>query len=304
MNNNMVRVVVLVIGLAVLVFGALGLAGSTVPGSMLSEQFVESYHLESGEFLRITSSNGRITYEPWDGDEVVIEATRLRSRFMSSWVESIWGETTVAFNRMDGGVEAAVERPRRGWFSDGVRVQFHVKVPRGWHGSINLTSSNGPITASEIHGDVFVRTSNGGIVINGGTGVLTARTSNGAIRLSDVHGTVEARTSNGPVTFVDGTLTDIGLLRTSNGAVQMRARLEQGASYDVTTSNGAVTLTLIEPDTALELRTSNGGIHLETEIKASSLERNRVVGTIGDGASRLNVRTSNGSITLSAIPGN
>src|SRR5690606_9764462 len=120
----------------------------------------------------------------------------------------------------------------------------------------------------------------------------------------DVHGTVEARTSNGPVTFVDGTLTDIGLLRTSNGAVQMRARLEQGASYDVTTSNGAGPLTLNEPDSEQEQRTSNGGSRSETEIDVSSLERTRVVGTIGDGASRLNVRTSNGSITLAAIPGN
>lgn len=301
MNNNAGRIIVLVVGLIVLVFGVLTVLGSGLPGARVSDQFVESFAMEPGEMLRVTSSNGAISYEPWDGEEVVIEATRTKSRFMADLMERIWGETTVVFNRTAGMVEAVVERPSRGWLSDGTSVRFHVKVPVDWHGMIELRTSNGRITADEIHGDVTVRTSNGAITINGHTGTLQARTSNGSIRLTDVHGEVAARTSNGPVTLMNGTLTDSGYIRTSNGAVQLQARLESGASYDVDTSNGAVTVTLIEPDARLDLRTSNGGINLHTEIRTSTLERNRVVGTIGDGAARLNVRTSNGAVTLSAI---
>src|SRR5690606_30090574 len=102
--------------------------------------------------------------------------------------------------------------------------------------------------------------------------------------------------------FLNGTLTESGLLRTSNGAVEMLARLEPGAVYDVQTSNGAVTLTLIDADAALDLSTSNGSINLQTPLTASSIDRRRVVGTVGDGSATPNVRTSNGSITLATVP--
>lgn len=301
----MTRIVVLVIGLAVLVVGAVSLTGSVVPGAAVSEQITESFLMTPGESLRVQTANGRLTYEAWDGDEVVIEATRIRSRFMSDLIRRFWGEATVTIERTDGGVEATAEWPRRlfgGNWHD--RVQFHVKVPRGWHGVVDLRTSNGAIVASDIHGDVSVRTSNGAITLTGHEGTLVARTSNGPIRLSDVHGKVEARTTNGPVRLLGGTLTETGLLRTSNGAVELRARLEPSADYEVTTSNGAVTVTLIDPNASVELRTSNGNINLQTEVKASAIERNRVVGTVGDGDARLNVRTSNGSVTLSALQSN
>src|SRR5690606_41602750 len=98
--------------------------------------------------------------------------------------------------------------------------------------------------------------------------------------------------------------TGRGRLRASDGSVERRARLEEGAGYDVHTSNGAVTVTLVDPDAAVELRTSNGNITLRAEVKTSVIERGRIVGTIGEGAARLSVRTSNGSVTLAAVGSN
>ena len=296
------RVFVLFVGLSVLVAGTLALVGLAIPGVTVSDTFVESFVMEPGQSLRVSGVNGRVTYETWDGEEVVIQATRLTPRFASSLADRIWGKAVVNFTRTDAGVAAVVEAPGRSSIGGNVRFRFDVKAPRGWHGDIELTTSNGPIVASDIHGHVSLRTSNGSITVSGHTGTLQARTSNGPLRLTDVHGTVEARTSNGPLSFLNGTLTESGLLRTSNGAVEMLARLEPGAVYDVQTSNGAVTLTLIDADAALDLSTSNGSINLQTPLTASSIDRRRVVGTVGDGSATLNVRTSNGSITLATVP--
>lgn len=300
----MARVGVLILGIVVLLFGTLALAGSAVPGVGRPEHLVESFVVEPGGLLRVVSVNGRITYETWEGDEVVIEALQYKPRFFSGLARRLWGETRVAFSQTERGVQAVVEPPVRHGFFSAVRVEFFVKVPRGWHGDVTLTTSNGAIVASDIHGRVALNTSNGAVTVNGHTGTLEVRTSNGALRLSDVHGAVDGRTSNGPITLAGGTLTGSGQLRTSNGAVELRARLEEGAGYDVHTSNGAVTVTLVDPDAAVELRTSNGNINLQAEVKTSVIERGRIVGTIGEGAARLSVRTSNGSVTLAAVGSN
>lgn len=294
------RITVLIIGMLVLALGTTALVITGVAGSQLSEEFVQSFAVAPGQEILVQGVNGRIVYEPWDGDEVRIEATRRRTSPFSDWADRFWGEVTVEFSQDDRGVRAVAHHPGNRLFLNRVAVRFHVRVPRDWRGDVTLTTSNGPITATGIHGDATLRTSNGTITVDDLTGALTARTSNGTIRLSNVNGTVEARTSNGVIRFLGGTLSGTGLLRTSNGAVELRAQLTPDASYDVTTSNGAVTLVLTDPDVAIDLSTSNGNIDLRTDVTVSSLERRRVVGRIGDGAAELHVKTSNGSITLSA----
>lgn len=300
----MARVLVLIFGLLVLVVGSVGMVGYSLPGATEAETITRSFPLEPGRTLRVAGVNGRITYERWDGDELVIEAVVCKPRFWSDWFEQLWGEPTVTFTHDEQGVEASALPSGRTWFRPAWRVDFAVKAPIGWHGHIWLTTSNGAITANDIDGDVELHTSNGSVEVLGHKGTLTVRTSNGRLRLADVQGIVNARTSNASVTLIDGTLSGVGQLRTSNGSVELRARLEEGASYEVTTSNGSVALVLIDPDVKVNLRTSNGRINLQTPVTASSMDRNRVVGTIGAGAASLNVGTSNGSITLSAAASN
>jgi len=299
----MARVLVLILGLIVLVVGAVNLVAFSVPSPMARATVSRSFAVEPGESLRVESLNGRITYETWGGDELFIEATHNKPRFLVGWFERLWGEPTVTFTRDEQGVRAGVSVPKIWWFGPWWGVHFTVRVPAGWHGNIVLSTSNGAIAARGIDGDVLLSTSNGSVEVAGHRGTLEVRTSNGRVRLADVHGVVSVRTSNGPITVAGATLSGIGQLRTSNGSVELRAHLAAGASYDVTTSNGTVTLTLIDPDAALDLRTSNGSINLQTEIVASSVGRNSVVGTIGSGAARLNVRTSNGAVTLAAVKG-
>lgn len=296
------RLLVLFIGLAVLVSGVGSIVTVGVGGSHVTDQLERTFTAASTQQITVRSSNGRITYEPWDGDDIRIEATTRVSALTSGWAERLGSGVNVEFAHNGGQVRAEVQR-RGGWFLFGnVGVHFLVRVPHDWSGEVALTSSNGAITARDLVGDATLRTSNGAIVVEGHTGALEVRTSNGRIDMTGSDGTVQVQTSNGAIRITDATLSGTGRVRTSNGSVTFEARLVEGAAYDVTTSNGPVTIVLTEPDVALDMKTSNGGIHLQTEVSVSRVDRKHVSGRIGTGASALNVRTSNGSISLGAKP--
>lgn len=280
----------------VLTVAAMVMGGAV--GAPASEEIQRSFRLASGQEIAVQSRNGSITYEAWDGDEVSIRAVkRVRGLvpFMADWIEE---RSKVEITETAGGVRASFGAGW-GWFH--VVVNFYVLVPRGWEGDISLHTSNGPITARDLVGDAELRTSNGPIVVERQSGSLRARTSNGRIEMRELHGNVDAETSNGSIVVNGATLTSNGRLRTSNGTVDVRAKLEAGASYELRTSNGAVRIGLVDPDVQVDLTTSNGDIELDTEVAVSEVGRSRLAGRIGAGSARLVARTSNGDITLASL---
>lgn len=299
-----VRVLVLILGLVVLALGTVALIAGGLSGERVLEEIERSFVLEPGQQISVLSRNGRLTYEAWDGNEVVVRARKetLLSLF-PSLAQWIGRRVEVVIEQDQRGVRAA-QGPYMGWlFMGNTAVHFHVQVPRGWEGDIVLRTSNGRIQASDLHGRAELRTSNGPIIAANATGRLIAKTSNGRIELKDVHGVVEAETSNGAIEVEGGTLAQSGRLSTSNGPVLLSARLERGSSYQVRTSNGRVTLALIEPDVEVDLRTSNGRIELATEILTQEVGQNYLSGRVGEGSARLSVRTSNGDISLASVGG-
>lgn len=129
--------------------------------------------------------------------------------------------------------------------------------------------------------DVRGTTSNGAIELTA-VGEVDVRTSNGRIELEDVSDRISAETSNGRI--IGSELNGDGIrVGTSNGAIE----LELGEAQDVEarTSNGAIELTVPEATYRVTAETSNGS----TEIG---------VADDPDGEFSLELRTSNGSITV------
>ncbi len=142
-----------------------------------------------------------------------------------------------------------------------------------------LRTSNGAIEVRGIETGGTLRTSNGRVTVVGGNGNLRADTSNGTIDVSDFTGSVE--------------------LETSNGAVRFAGELVAGSENEMTSSNGSVNVNLDDdPSVKLDASTSNGSVSSDFPIVVTSSGRNHLEGTIGDGDADLNVRTSNGSITV------
>ncbi|WP_056728003.1 DUF4097 family beta strand repeat-containing protein [Agromyces sp. Soil535] len=129
--------------------------------------------------------------------------------------------------------------------------------------------------------DVSGSTSNGAIKLRA-VGEVDVETNNGRIELEDVAGGVQAETSNGRIDGRD--LSGDGVrVSTSNGAIELS--LGEPQDVEASTSNGAIEVT-VPPDSYRVLTdTSNGS----TEIG---------VPNDPDGAFTLDLRTSNGSITV------
>jgi len=295
-----IQAVVLIAGLVVLVLGIVAMVSATLSGPYVAEEFERSFSLPPGTRIEIEGRHGPIDYAAWDRPEVLIRATKEAS-WALPWISKWFADAVVVSISEDGRGVRAFERFPLVMIFGNMKVRYEVRVPRSWSGEVVLTTSNGSITAQELGGDAEIRTSNGPITVTGQSGTLRARTSNGPIELANIGGAVDVESNNGPVRVDGGVLRGTGSLRTSNGEIHVRAKLDPGANYDAQTSNGRVSVVLVEPDVVLSLRTSNGTIDLETDVNVSQVGRNSLDGRIGNGASRLSVRTSNGDIVLSQV---
>ena len=293
-------------GIVLVVLAAVALLGGAGAEGQVVEQATRSFVLAPGQTLSVVGRNGPITYEVWNGEAVRIEATAEAPGLARALWRLMGGGDVVRFSQDATGVEARADARTSllGWAN--FKVRFHVRVPREWAGEVRLTNANAHITASGLAGDSVLRTSNGPIAVQGMVGTLQARTSNGDISLADVHGSVTAVTSNGAVTIAGGNLAGSGRVQTSNAPIELRAGLAPDASYDVTTTNGAVWARLPDPDVAVELTAMNGHISSAADMvvaargreRVAGRERERLAGRIGAGTAQLRIRTSNGQIAL------
>jgi hypothetical protein len=142
-----------------------------------------------------------------------------------------------------------------------------------------LVTSNGKVEVTRSGGDLSVKTTNGKVTVERFSGKAHLKTSNRQIVLDDVMGTFDAQTTNGRVTF--------------------GGELEAGGENWIKSTNGGVAVVLGgKPSVRLDASTSNGRVKSSLPIAATTTKRSHLVGTIGDGEANLEVRTSNGSVTI------
>lgn len=98
---------------------------------------------------------------------------------------------------------------------------FLVSAPRG--ASLDLRSTNGPISVRDFNGSLEAQAVNGPVSVKESSGTITARTTNGPISMKGGSGEVKLQATNGPVTVkLDGTRWDGTLdASTRNGPVTL-----------------------------------------------------------------------------------
>lgn len=231
-----------------------------------------------GSALSVEAHNGAIAVHRAAGSDVSITAT-LRMR-----TEERLGQATLVANRNAEGVLEISARPPEGGWKGGEGCAFEIVVPDAE--GIRARSSNGRIEIGGLSGLADLSTSNGRIIVNGHEGELRARTSNGRIVAEGVSGPVDADTSNGAVT-VRLTHDAAGPVKihTSNGAVVLALGRGFAGDLDIQTSNGSISV----PD-------SDGAVR----VSARKLSRGSASLRVGDGGGESSIRTSNGSVTVTA----
>lgn len=162
-------------------------------------------------------------------------------------------------------------------------------------GHVKVRSSSGDIEASDLRGSVAVTATSGTVRVDKVAGDVRAYTSSGSIILDKVEGAVWANAASGDITIEDAS----GMIeaQTSSGDVKIESKTV-GGDYDVLTTSGNVTLSM--PRSAgvnLSARATSGTVSGPGWLSLGK-DRHSATGTRGDGARKVSVRTSSGSVSI------
>ncbi|UCF10663.1 MAG: DUF4097 family beta strand repeat protein [Candidatus Bipolaricaulota bacterium] len=282
---------------------ALGVAlasAGCIPGEIATRVEQATFAVSGRVDLDVLTSNGQVTVHGVPGATSVDVTATLTSRgnteaAASSRVRQIEIHMTQTGDRV-ALVYRAQEQPSAVRSNSG--VSFVVTVPvladvelttsngaievTGIEGTVGASTSNGRITASSIAGALAADTSNGRIDIDAVHGTITLETSNGAIAMDDVQGAVQAETSNGAIHFAGTFAGDAHRLETSSGLIEVLVHPTASLHFDARTSNGSITATL-------PLAGDISGDEWSAELNPPA-------------TTRVTLRTSNGAITIGALP--
>lgn len=164
-------------------------------------------------------------------------------------------------------------------------------------GSVQTEAAGEEIQAKTISGDVRITSTN-----DAKPAIHTVTTVSGDIRLVNIAGEIEVETVSGDMKIDAGELARTRL-RTTNGDIDIAARLPQNARVDAETINGDVTLQVIgKVDAEFNIHTFNGDIESCYEGEAV---RRREHGpgrdlnfSRGSGSARVTIRTLNGGVEV------
>ena len=243
----------------------------------------DSFTVGDSARVVVRTANGGIEVTAGPGNEVRVEAT-------------LTVPDNLAYSVTQDGNTITVEaKPKTGTWRGCMGASFVVTVPTMT--DVELHTSNGAITLEGINGSGILETSNGAIELLNVKGDFKGGTSNGGLEIDGMDGSAELGTSNGAI-GVSNAVGEVNL-QTSNGRVSFDGELTAGGENRLVTSNGRVDVELAgEPSIGFDASTSNGEIDITLPVSTSLVEKNHVVGTIGDGEASLYIHTSNGDVTI------
>ena len=240
---------------------------SALSAYKLNREWSKSFAVDEPVEFELRNVNGAIEVTVWDRSEISVTAEIQIKAPSKSKANELYEK--LKFKVDAGGdrvsIEADLPRIRQVGFGLGdhasIRIRYEVKVPR--QTSLKL------------------KTTNGGIEARGARGAFDLETVNGGIDLLSAEGEGRIRTVNGGITchldefFSGGDLE----LKTMNGSVELRLPEAAGGDLDAKTINGRVSL----------------DFPLEGEVR---VRRSRVSGRLGDGRGSINLRATNGQISV------
>lgn len=256
----------------------------------LKDRFEQTVPLKPGAALTLGNTNGGVTFEAWDRNEVHIVAEKQVRAGSDDQARKLMSEIKIDVVPGPSGLRVETRMPKRGeggfladLFNGGnvsMSVSYKVQVPR--QVALDVTNSNGGLEVTGTQGNTKLETSNGALTVHGVSGDMTLKTSNGHISVAGSQGTVKAETSNGGI---DAELTRYAghelSFETSNGAVSVR--LPRDARFTV------------------DAETSNGGVKSDFPVDGGKPGKHSLKGAVNGGGPTLYIRTSNGGVHIREV---
>jgi DUF4097 and DUF4098 domain-containing protein YvlB len=307
------------------VFAALALTALTAHADQNTVH--RTFNVGNGGTLHVDADVGDVHVTSGSAGVVTIEVTR---RGKSEDVRD--ERLTFDQNGNDVTVRSRDEH-ESSWFRwRSLEVHYEIKIPSRY--SIDIKTSGGDITGSDIGGNADVHTSGGDVKLGRVSGTVRAKSSGGDVTIESSGGTVNAYTSGGDVNIREaagnleaktsggsidirragGTVlahTSGGSIRiddamdridatTSGGSISARFSRQPRGDSRLSTSGGGVTVELAPGIGAeLDARASGGGVRSDVPVTIQGTrDEDSLVGRINGGGPRLVLRTSGGGITL------
>ena len=240
-------------------------------GPQTTDYFNGEYEAHENTILKVTTLNGQIEINAWDGDKVSFNAIK-KSTFGQEELDK------VEINVIESENQIEIEAKYIGQRTTTPSVDMNIKVPQNVTVD-SVTTSNGAIQISGTKGDIIATSSNGAIFIENVDGYVSATTSNGRIEIKGTTGIKDLKSSNLGIYAEVYDFQENNTISTSNGEITVYINPSLHADIDMTTSNGHISVT---------------GVTLNFTIS----EEKHKAGVLGDGGNTLDIHTSNGNINL------
>ena len=284
----------------------------------------KSFQVSQGGNLNIQTDMGSIDVQSGRGDQVKVRVVIKARAHTREKAQRILKDFVIDMNQKGNNVNVDGDyKHQKRWFrlfrGNRLRVRFEVTVPAVFN--VNLRTSGGSISVSDLKGRVESRTSGGSLRFGMIEGPVMGRTSGGSIRVEGCQGDAEVRTSGGSITLgkVKGEVdahTSGGSIRvdevmgsikasTSGGSISASVTEQPAGDCRLTTSGGTVRLYLADGiKLNIDARTSGGSVKTEFPVKVTltgEMSRRKLYGKINGGGPEFYLRTSGGSIYIKRL---
>jgi DUF4097 and DUF4098 domain-containing protein YvlB len=269
----------------------------------LTSKDTRTFAIDGEPDLTLETFDGAIEIHSWDRNDVEVE---IEKRAID---QALLDQITVEAEQQGDRIVLRVKGPAalqpRG-ITLGVHIsptaRLRVAVPRRL--TLQARTEDGAIRVENLEGRLAFRTGDGSVTGDRLSGDIEVRTDDGSIRMEKADGQLDLETTDGSITL-DARPTVLRA-KTGDGSIRVQVQGDTGMSdaWDISTSDGSITLTLPANFNAeIDAETSDGAVRSshpalrEAGTDSERPERRRELRTkMGEGGRVLRVRTADGSI--------
>ncbi|HEY3383774.1 MAG TPA: DUF4097 family beta strand repeat-containing protein [Vicinamibacterales bacterium] len=269
-------------------------------GAAPAAEFDRTVPVSKGTRLDVRLFGGEVVVRAWDKDAVRVRATHFR-------LDTI--EIATARDALTVRTRAAGGAPHA--------IDFTIDVPSwmaitvgGTYLDVSIEGTRGDVTAETVRGDIKVvggagtivlKSVDGQVSLDDGRGRVELHAVNeGGIRATGVKGDLVAETVNGEVTLerVEGATVEVS---TVGGDISWDGTMTPGGRYQFATHSGGIDVSLDpQASVSVNVRAYQGVFRarLAVELPSAAARSKRFSFVLGTGASRLDLETFTGTITI------
>ncbi|MFS0862681.1 DUF4097 family beta strand repeat-containing protein [Fredinandcohnia sp. 179-A 10B2 NHS] len=266
----------------------------------------------------IDSPSVDVNVTPGNGDEIYVEFTGKVGKKSKALYN-------LDINEDGDTVEITMEKENKFQFMmfNFTKVSLNVEVPEKVYEELQINAASGDIVVDEVNAqELTIETHSGDIDVKNGEGIgkLVVKASSGDVLVNDVfvENKLEIKTSSGDIVATDNQAKVIELLASSGDISTTNLNSKE---VTINTSSGDIEVEAVEVTGDLILEASSGDIDVEFLKTPASLAvdfrggsgdgdaniegmefsektEHRIIGEIGSGEYKLNVRTSSGDFTV------